>query len=41
MRSFSPRRRSRASNISDLDEVLEEYGVEVLVGGVRFPGTAL
>jgi hypothetical protein len=29
-----------ASDISDLDEVLEEQGVEVLVAGVGVPGTA-
>jgi hypothetical protein len=29
-----------ASEISDLDEALEEHGVEVLVAGVRVPGTA-
>ena len=28
-----------ASEISDLDEVLEEHGVEVQVAGVRVPGT--
>jgi hypothetical protein len=29
-----------ASEISDLDEVLEERGVEGLLGDVRVPGTA-
>jgi hypothetical protein len=29
-----------ASEISDLDEVLEEHGVEALVASVRVPGTA-
>lgn len=29
-----------ACEITDLDEVLEEHGVEVLVAGVRVPSTA-